>query len=401
MKNIFRLLAFVGMLSFTACEDKDGLNNWFEKPEANDDLVLTMLVEEISISEDTQWNDINFTWSTPTPPTEDYRISGYMLRIRMRDDVNAAPYVVKDISADATSCTVLQRNLYKFMIANWIFKIGEPVAIEVDLLASIDGGQFYYKPMLSTASASVTTSDIPVRRFFVRGDAADGATAVAAVEVDEFYQSKDIVLKPNSEFILSTQSDADFPAFMCGEKVDDFGYELIYVESEEEAEEKGLKPFESLNPYADGANGVKNNYSIAIEYDVQNVTGIVYYGRCCTEEMWVVGDAAGGWGVFDKFDWGGYKNPEVMVLEAHFYDKKTSLENKRNGEGAFKLHNSAGYTKPTWRPASAGADPRKDNRVSSNDGGDPKWVMPEGSDGDYRVEVNNAEMTITMTLLEK
>ena len=77
------------MLSFAACEDKDGLNNWFEKPEANNDLVLTM-PEELSIDPDTQWNDIDFTWNTPTPPTEDYHISGYMLRIRMRDDANAA-----------------------------------------------------------------------------------------------------------------------------------------------------------------------------------------------------------------------------------------------------------------------------------------------------------------------
>lgn len=400
MKNIFRLLAFVGMLSFAACEDKDGLNNWFEKPEANNDLVLTM-PEELSIDPDTQWNDIDFTWNTPTPPTEDYHISGYMLRIRMRDDANAAPYVVKDIPADANSCKVLQRNLYKFMIANWVFKIGEPVAIEADLLASIEGGQFYYKPMLSIASANVVAADIPVRRFFIRGAASEGAVPVAAVEVDEFYQSKDIVLKPNSEFILSTQSDADFPAFMCGEKVADFGYEIVYVESEEEAAEKSLKPFVSLDPYAEGANGVRNNYSIAIEYDVQDVTGVVYYGRYCTEEMWVVGDAAGGWSVFDKFNWGGYKNPEVNVLEAHFYDKKTSLEvAKRNGEGAFKLHNSAGYTNPTWRPVSGGADPRKDNRVSSNSGGDPKWVMPEGSDGYYRVEVNNADMTIKMIPIE-
>lgn len=396
MKNIFRLLAFVGMLSFAACEDKDGLNNWFEKPEVNNDLVLTM-PEELSIDPETQWNDIDFTWNTPTPPTEDYHISGYMLKIRMRDDANAAPYVVSDIPADANSCTVLQRDLYKFMIANWVFKIGKPVAIEADLLASIEGGQFYYKPMISIASANVIAADIPVRRFFVRGAASEGAAPVAAVTVDEFYQSKDIVLKPNSEFVLSTQSDADFPAFMCGEKVADFGYEIVYVESEEEAAEKGLKPFESLNPYAEEAHGVRNNYSFAIEYDVQELTGVVYYGRYCTTDAWIVGDAVNGKWDHVQMVRGDYKNPEIFFHEGDFYDMDTTPD----GQAAIKIHSAYGsWSNPSWRPAVHGANPLTDNRASSNSSGDPKWIMPSGTAGKYRFELNNAEMTIKMTPLE-
>ncbi len=397
MKNIFRLLAFVGVLSFAACEDKDGLNNWFDKPEANDDLVLTAPAEELSISEDTQWNDIVFTWNTPTPPTEDYHISGYMLRIRMRDDVNAAPYVVENISADANSCGILQRDMYKFMVANWIFRIGEPVAVEADLLANIDGGQFYYKPMLSTASINIVADDIPVRRFYVRGEAVEGATQVAAVEVDEFYQSLDIVLKPNSQFIISAQADADFPAFMCGEKVDDFGYRIVYAESEEEAEEMGLQPFESLDPYADGSHGTKNNYSFAIEYDVQEMSGTVYYGRYCTTTPWIVGDAVNGVWDHVQMEWGGYKTPEVFVHEGHFYDLTTTP----NGQAAIKIHSAYGsWSDPSWRPAVHGANPLVDNRVSSNSSGDPKWVMPSGTDGWYRFELNNAEMTVNMTPID-
>jgi len=395
MKNIFRLLAFVGMLSFAACEDKDGLNNWFEKPEVNNDLVLTM-PEELSIDAQTQWNDIEFTWNTPTVPTEDYRISGYMLRIRMRDDVNATPYVVKDIPAEANSCKVLQRDFYKFIIANWIFKLGEPVAVEADLLANIDGGQFYYKPLLSVASANVIAADIPVRRFFVKGAAADSALPVAAVTVDEFYQSADIVLKPNSEFLLSTQSDADFPAFMCGEKVGDFGYKIVYCESEEEAAAKGCKPFESLNPYAEGAHGTKNNYMFTIEYDVEDMTGVVYYGRYCTIDAWIVGDAVNGKWEHVQMQRGDYKNPEIFFHEGVFFDQ----DNTPDSQAAIKIHSGQNWNDPSWRPAQHGANPLTDNRVSSNSGGDPKWVMPAGTAGKYRFELNNADMTVTMTPLE-
>lgn len=390
---------FVGILSFTACEDKDGLNNVFDKPAENDDLVITLPADQFTIGPDTQWTNFTFKWNQPTPPTEDYHISGYMLKIVNTNDSTAPAFEVEGIAADATSVDVLQRDLYKFIVANWSFYFDEPVEVRVELLAYIDGGQFYYKPMISTAVSNIVASEIPVRHFYVIGSAnpygADALTGpeIKAVEVDAEYQSKDIVLNPNGKFVLSTVAGQKYPCYMRGEKLDtDFGYEIVLVESEEDAAAKGATEFDSFDGYASTAQGTKNNYIFTISYDVEDMTGTVYYGRYCSLGIpYIVGDAVNGKWEHVQMKW-DYKNPEIFYHEGRFYDISTTP----NSEAAIKIHLNNNWSDPSWRPVDAKQNPFEDGRATNVSSGDKKWVLPAGTDGWYRFELNNADMMVKM-----
>lgn len=397
MKSIFKLLTFVGILSFAACEDKDGLNNVFEKPSVNNDLVLTLPAEQLSIGPDTQWTNLTFTWNQPTPPTEDYHISGYLLKIINTMDATAPAFVSDNIDASATSWGVLQRDLYKFIVANWQFYYNMPIDCQIQLMAYIDGGEFYYKPIIATVDTTIISAEIPVRHFYVIGSAnpfgADALTGpeIKPIEVDAEYQSRDIVLNPNSKFVLSTISGQKYPCYMRGAKLDDsdFGYEMVYVESEEDAAAKGAVEFDSFNAYAAGAHGTANNYIFTISYNVQDLSGTVYYGRYCSygRAPWIVGDAVNGRWEHVQMKW-DYKNPEIFYHEGNFISTV--------GEQAIKIHLDNNWGDPSWRPVEAWANPLEDGRVTSNSSNDKKWKLPSGNDGWHRFELNNADMTIKM-----
>lgn len=420
MKNIFRLLMFVGAVSFASCEDKSGLDNWFDKPESVNTMELSLTAgavdvdgtQIIEINQDNQWDAITFSWTEALPPTADYHITGYRLKVNVSGG-EYEYYTSEVLSPDTRSYSLNKREMYKFMYANWGYHFGSPTDMEATVIADIDGGQFYYKPVITSIKFQLTPKEIPARQFYIVGEAnPNGDTAADGLlitmrNLDTFYQTgatdegqNGLVLKPNSTFIISLQLDSEYPAFVCGEKLEGAiegtpvsvdGYKMVYVENAEEAAK--YDKFHTKAEYAEGAHGVKNNYAISIENDDMSEipTANVYFGRYCTQSAWIVGDAVNGEWSHVKMNW-DYRRPEVVYRQGHWYDITTTP----NNQGAIKIHGSNNWSDPSWRPASHGANPLYDNRASSKSGGDPKWVMPGGTDGYYRFELNNAEMTISM-----
>ncbi len=420
MKNIFRLLMFVGAVSFASCEDKSGLDNWFDKPEPVNTLEVGITAgavdvdgtQIIEIGPDNQWETITFSWTEALPPTADYHITGYKLKVNMSGG-DSADYTTKVLSPDARSYTLSKRELYKFMIANWGYHFGSPTDMVVTVIADIDGGQFYFKPVVTSFNFQLTPTEIPALKFYIVGEAnPKGTTAADGLPItmrnlDAFYQTgatddgqDRLELKPNSTFMISLQLDSEYPAFVCGEKLDEAiegtpvsvdGYKLVYVESAEEAAK--YDKFHTKGEFAEGSHGSKNSYAISIEVDDMNevLGGNVYFGRYCTQSAWIVGDAVNGEWSHVKMNW-DYRRPEVVYRQGHWYDITTTP----NNQGAIKIHGSNNWSDPSWRPINHGANPLNDNRATSNSSGDPKWVLPGGTDGYYRFELNNAEMTISM-----
>ena len=173
MKNIFKLLMFVGLMSFAACEDKSGLDNWFEKPAEVNTLELSITegavdaeggVQNINIGPDNQFDKITFTWTEALPPTSDYHITSYQLRMNVNGG-DGADYVTEKLPASARSFSVSKREIYKFMFANWGYRFGNPTDMKVSILANIDGGQFYYKPVKTTMAFKLTPTENPAKQF--------------------------------------------------------------------------------------------------------------------------------------------------------------------------------------------------------------------------------------------
>lgn len=401
MKNIFRLFMLVGVLAFASCEDESGLNNWFDKPAEGTGVEITLGSESIEISEDTQWGSFQMSWTEAVPPTSDYSIAGYKIMITPAEQPTATPWKT-ELDANTTSHTFVLRDIYLQIYNNWNYVFGEAMPLKVEVLADVTGGQFYYKPLISEATLTVTPQEIPVRSFYVVGDAVPaGNEPSKGIEVgcvnqgysDQLNQNTNIILNPNSKFVLSLQKDSKFPAYMRGKKLEgDFvdGYEAVLVESEAEAE--NYEEFETLNPYKEQSLGDKNNYAVSIEYDSQTREAKVYYGRKCTKDVYAVGDAvARAWGTWIQFSW-DYRYPDVVYLAQEFFDKPTT-----GSEGNFKLHTSKGYTGSgeSWRPA-AGTDPFNNHDVVTQFGGDPKFHIPDGKGGNYICVLNNADLTIYM-----
>lgn len=394
---------FVGLLSFVSCEDESGLNNWFDKPAEGGGLELTLSSAEIEINEETQWTDYSLSWTNAVPPTEEYSIAGYKIIVTPVEQPTATPLKV-ELSANTTSYKFVLRDVYLYIFNNWNYILGEAMDLKVEVLAEITGGQFYYKPIKAEQILSVTPQDIPVRSFYIVGDANPrGAGAEVGIEIgcveqgysDQLNQNKNVILNPNSKFVLSLSTESKFPCYMRKKKLDGAfvdGWEAVLVNSEAEA--GSYEEFETLNPYQEQSIGEKNNYAVSMEYDQITRGANVYVGRRCTSEAWAVGDAINrSWGPWVKFQW-DYKYPDVMFLAQEFYDAATT-----GSEGAFKISDRDGNWGDwgrSWRPASGGANPFTDNRVVTQYGGDPKWNMPAGISGMYIMALNNADLTIMM-----
>ena len=407
MKNIFKILMVVGLLSFTACADESGLNNWFDKPAEGGGLELTLSQDAIVIDESTQWGDYSISWTDAIPPTDEYSISGYKIMVTPVDQPTATPLKV-EVSAHANSYKWVLRDVYLFIFNNWNYLYGEAMDLKVEVLAEVSGGQFYYKPIRAEQIWTVTPMEIPVRSFYIVGEANPrGANPEFGIEIgcveqgysDQLNQNKDVVLNPNSKFVLSLSRDSKFPAFMrkkklSGQLVD--GWEAVLVETEADA--ANYEEFETLNPYQEQSLGTKNNYAVSMEYDQITRGANVYIGRRCTSDAYAVGDAINrSWGPWVKFQW-NYQYPDVVYLAQEFYDAATT-----GSEGAFKVSDRDGNwgdNGRSWRPASGGANPFDDNRVVTQYGGDPKWKMPAGISGMYIMALNNADLTITMIPME-
>lgn len=430
MKNIFKLLMFVGLLSFTACKDESGLDNWFEKPAEVNTLELSITEgavdvegqQNILIGPDNQFDKITFSWTEALPPTEDYHITSYQLRMNVNGG-DGADYVTEKLPADARSFSVSKREIYKFMFANWGYRFGNPTDMTVSILANIDGGQFYYKPVKTTLAFQLTPTEIPAMQFYLVGEAnPNGSTAADGIpitmrELDLFYQTgavnegsgqSELILKPNSTFIISFQNTSEYPAYVCGEKLTGTvegtqipvdGYKMVYVETAEEAAK--YQKFQTLDAYVDGHHGKANNYAISIENDdmASPLTGNLYIGRYSTQPAWIVGDAVNGEWSHVLMNW-SYKAPDMVYREGHWYDITTTP----NNQGAIKIHGSNNWSDPSWRPLQHGinpADPNANRGVTANSSGDPKWILPGGTDGYYRFELYNAEMRMDFVPIEK
>ncbi len=404
MKNIFRLFMLVGVLAFASCEDKSGLNNWFDKPAEGGGLEITLGSEAIEISEGNQWDNFQMSWTSAVPPTSDYSIAGYKILVTPVEQPTATPWKI-ELDASATSHTFVMRDIYLQIYNNWNYNFSEAMDLKVEVLADITGGQFYYKPIVAEAVLNVTPHEIPVRSFYIVGDANPaGNEASKGIEVacinqgysDQLNQNTNIILNPNSTFVLSLSKDSKFPAYMRGKKLEGAfvdGYEAVLVQSEAEA--ANYEEFETLDAYKEQALGTKNNYAVSIEYDSQTLGANVYVGRKCTVDVYAVGDAvARAWGSWIKFAW-DYKYPDVVYLAQEFFDAPTT-----GSEGNFKLHTSENYTNSgeSWRP-DGDSNVFNNPNVCTQFGGDPKFHIPDGKGGFYVCMLNNADLTITMVPL--
>lgn len=390
MKNIMKLMLLVGVIGFSACEDPDGLDNWFDKPEADRNMELILPGEELILTEENSGESLTFSWNAINPPTEEYTIR-YVFKLGIQGQNYTPALTSGDLTSDVTSFTITKRALNRFLIQDCALAPDVEVELQAKVLAYIEGGTFYYKPTISEKTMMAMGYDIPLQRLYIVGDANPAGSGLeSAVEITShnknlFYQ-KIGVLNPNSSFIITTQPDAMYPAF-----VRNGDSEMVYVTSETEAAQ--YSQFTTQGAYVSGALGTANTFAVSVDYnDEADVpTGNCYVGRYCTLPVYVVGDAiTGGWGTWVALTW-DYKNPDEMTLSGDFFDKATT-----NSEGCFKMHSTQSYNDPSWRPAVANADPRTDNRVVTSYSGDPKWNIPDGAAGSYTLHFKNHEMWISL-----
>lgn len=390
MKNIMKLMLLVGVLGFTACEDPDGLDNVFDKPEADRNMVLTLPAEELILTAETAAEELTFSWNAINPPTDEYTIR-YVFKLGIQGQNYTPALSSGDLTADITSFTVSKRQLNRFLIQDCALAPNVEVELQVKVLAYIEGGQFYYKPTIAEESIMAVAYDIPLQHLYLVGDANPAGSGIEnAVEITNqnknlFYQRM-MVLNPNSTFVISTQNTAKYPAFVkSGDS------EMVYVATEAEA--ASYSEFATLDPYVSGALGTANNYAVSIDYNDEGdvPTGNCYVGRYCNVPAYAVGDAVtGSWGTWVALNW-DYKNPDEVTLSRDFFDKAST-----GSEGCFKLHTTQSYNEPSWRPAAANADPRSDNRVVTSFSGDPKWKIPDGAAGNYTLRFKNHELWISL-----
>lgn len=429
MKNIFKLLMFVGLMSFAACEDKSGLDNWFEKPAMKNTLQLSITQgaidaegqQVIEVGPDNQWDKVTFSWTEAVPPTEDYHISNYIIKVNVNGG-DGADFSTGALPADTREFSVRKRDIYKFMYANWAYRFNSPTDMVATIYANIEGGQFYYKPVVATIKFQLTPTEIVARQFYLVGDANPNGSSAAdglpiqMLQPDVFYQSgavnegngqKELVLNPNSTFIISLSRESEYPAFVCGDELQGTiegtqipvkGFKMVYVK--DAAEAANYPKFRTLDPYHSEAHGKHNNYAISIENDDESEipTGNIYIGRYSTQPAWIVGDAVNGEWSHQLMSW-SYKAPDMVYREGHWYD----IETTPNSEGAIKIHGGANWGDPSWRPKYAStnpADPNANREVTRNSGGDPKWKLPAGTDGYYRFELYNADMRMDFVPLK-
>lgn len=144
-------MLLVGVLGFTACEDPDGLDNWFDKPTADRNLVLTLPAEELILTEETAAEELTFSWNAINPPTEEYSIR-YVFKLGILGQNYTPALTSGDLTADVTSFTITQRQLNSFLVQECALAPGVEVELQVKVLAYIEGGQYYYKPTIAEES---------------------------------------------------------------------------------------------------------------------------------------------------------------------------------------------------------------------------------------------------------
>lgn len=393
MKNIFKSLLLVGAMAFTftACDDPDGLDNWFDKPEADRSLTLTIPGESLELTEDNASEMLTFSWNLINPPSEEYTIN-YVFKIGVVGDNYTTCLSSGDLGSEVSSYTLSKRQLNRFIVQVYGQNPNVEAQLQAKVLAYIDGGQFYYKPSISEQVFVVKPYDISLQRLYLVGDAnpagsaAENGMEITAVNKNYFYQKLNAVLKPNSSFVVSLQNTSTYPAFMDGGDG-----KMVYVASEADA--ANYSAFKTLDPYVEGTHGVANNYAVSVDYNDEGdvPTGGCYVGRYCTLPVYAVGDAVtGGWGTWVALNW-DYKNPDELTLSNDFKDKTST-----GSEGCFKLHSSETYNDPSWRPVVANADARSDHRVTTSSAGDLKWNIPDGTAGSYTLHFKNHEMWISL-----
>lgn len=138
----------VGVLGFVACEDPDGLDNWFDKPEADRNMVLTLPAEELILTEATSAEELTFSWNAINPPTEEYTIR-YVLKIGILGQNYTPALASGDLTADVTSYTITGSQLNSFLVDECALAPGVEIQLQVKVLAYIEGGPFYYKPTIA------------------------------------------------------------------------------------------------------------------------------------------------------------------------------------------------------------------------------------------------------------
>lgn len=416
---------FVGVMSFAACEDKSGLDNWFDKPAEKNTLELTIgqgatVTEDgqqlVEVGPDSQWDNLVFEWTEAEPPTSDYKIANYIIKINVVGG-DGADYSTGFLSADARSYTVRKRDIYKHMYANWAYRFNAPTDMVATIYANIEGGQFYYKPVITKMNFQLQPTEITARKFYLWGKAnpSEEPIEITMVQPDMFYQignvldgGKKCILNPESEFVISLSRESMYPGFVLGDKVEETiagtqievedGFQMIYVENEAQA--AGKAKFMTKEANHSEAHGEHNNYWISIENDDESAvpSAKIYFGRHSTQYAWIVGDAVNGEWKHVQMNW-HYKAPEMFYREGHWYDITTTP----NNQGAIKIHAANNWNDPSWRPITHGtnpADPNSDRRVTSNSSGDKKWVLPANTDGYYRFELHAPAMTMDFVKLK-
>ena len=384
-------MLLVGVIGFSACEDPDGLDNWFDKPEADRNMELILPGEELILTEENSGESLTFSWNAINPPTEEYTIR-YVFKLGIQGQNYTPALTSGDLTSDVTSFTITKRALNRFLIQDCALAPDVEVELQAKVLAYIEGGTFYYKPTISEKTMMAMGYDIPLQRLYIVGDAnpagsaAENGMEITAVNKNYFYQKLNAVLKPNSSFVVSLQNTSTYPAFMDGGDG-----KMVYVASEADA--ANYSAFKTLDPYVEGTHGVANNYAVSVDYNDEGdvPTGGCYVGRYCTLPVYAVGDAVtGGWGTWVALNW-DYKNPDELTLSNDFKDKTST-----GSEGCFKLHSSETYNDPSWRPVVADADARSDHRVTTSSAGDLKWKIPDGTAGSYTLHFKNHEMWISL-----
>ena len=384
-------MLLVGVIGFSACEDPDGLDNWFDKPEADRNMELILPGEELILTEENSGESLTFSWNAINPPTEEYTIR-YVFKLGIQGQNYTPALTSGDLTSDVTSFTITKRALNRFLIQDCALAPDVEVELQAKVLAYIEGGTFYYKPTISEKTMMAMAYDIPLQRLYIVGDAnpagsaAENGMEITAVNKNYFYQKLNAVLKPNSSFVVSLQNTSTYPAFMDGGDG-----KMVYVASEADA--ANYSAFKTLDPYVEGTHGVANNYAVSVDYNDESdvPTGGCYVGRYCTLPVYAVGDAVtGAWGTWVALNW-DYKNPDELTLSNDFKDKTST-----NSEGCFKLHSSESYGDPSWCPVVADADARSDHRVTTSSAGDLKWKIPDGTAGSYTLHFKNHEMWISL-----
>lgn len=375
MKNkIFFLLAMLSCL-VVGCEDED-MRYRIERPD--DTMLLQVSHEYVELDQKLSRKEaVAFSWNGVTNAPEGAKVT-YYFKMDIADNFFGSAIEKMKIPEGEYSVSFTHKKL-NALLASWKIAPGEKATLEAEVIAEMEGSDYYVKPELSTVRFDVVGYDVQPYDIYVVGTALEGASnpdnALKMTEVisEEEYTWCGMMQEGSYKFVLNTAGQS--PSYTQGA---DGGV----VFNEQETGNETLFTIDKTGFYA-------------LKLNIEAETLEAEYPTTDYKDVWMVGNATpAGWEILNSTKL--KKDPVNQV--AFYYEGPLKV-----GEMKFPLALKGDWNVPWLMPVENGTHEFGDNRMERIEAGiqghDYKWNITK--EGNYRVTLNMYSMTIDFKLLQR